>query len=536
MNKRGQIYILAAILLGVAIFTISVQVNKYSQEKETEDFKDLSDMFTVEGSKLANSVVLQGGDLESSFRNFTVMFTSYSKSQNPDYGLIYALPYQTGDGLNITYVGNFLDQYVIVSYYDSSGNIQYKELPGCLDTISPTLIFEGLTLSSQIDLSLIESCSLIITQKLDQVGLTIDGTGYVFQIKQDKPELVVVSREYLGDLSKVYYQGTMVESKEDTAVSNSEYCSSIKTQNDCLTSDLCVWRMGNCELGSCSSYKWENGCDKDPRCYWQCVYNEGCSCISMEEVPKCSDGTFYNTCNDNTGMFCDNKGQLTCNYNCCSGFYRECKSGDCVCKPMCYYWSNGNNIKKECGDDGCGGSCGECKSGKTCNDKYQCVTTCVPRTCSYYSGKCGTLSNGCGDQITCDCTDGYTCTNGNCVSSKAVLSLRFSNVQVTYSSGKYTYTHTRTFTETNGVGVTLKKSTICLQYGTIDGYNKCDPVPITVNYKIDGNNQLVQTNKKFETKIIPEKFTLTYTGTDDNGNPVLVSQSMTVNGYSWTSP
>lgn len=425
MDKRGQIYILAAILLGVAIFTLSVQVNKYSKEHETEDFKDLSNMFTTEGSKLANSVVLQGGDLESSFRNFTVMFTSYSKSQNPDYGLIYALPYQDSNGNNITYVGNFLDQYVIVSYYTSGGNIEYKELPGCLDTISPTLIFEGLTLSNEMDLSLLKSCSLIINQKVDQVSLTIDGTGYVFQIKQDKPELVVVSREYLGELSKVYFQGDVIESKEDTAVSNSEYCTLIKSQADCIASDLCVWR-GVCELGSCNSYTKQKGCEKDPRCYWQCTYSEGsfyldCECISMEEVPKCSDGTLYNTCSS-SGMYCNSNGQLQCKSSCCNS-NKECVNGNCVIK------------------------------------------TCTLKTCAAdYPNKCGTFSNNCGGYITCTCSSGYTCQNTNCVSSttqKANLVADYVITSTQIQSGKTYYYYTLTISETNGVGVKLTKGRQC---------------------------------------------------------------------------
>lgn len=62
---------------------------------------------------------------------------------------------------------------------------------------------------------------------------------------------------------------------------------------------------------------------------------------------------------------------------------------------------------KQCGDDGCGGSCGACAAGTTCNDEGKCVTctpSCSGRTCGDdgCGGSCGTCSG--------------TCTNGRCAS------------------------------------------------------------------------------------------------------------------------
>ena len=45
-------------------------------------------------------------------------------------------------------------------------------------------------------------------------------------------------------------------------------------------------------------------------------------------------------------------------------------SGPATCTPTC--------SGKACGSDGCGGSCGTCPSGDTCNASGQCVSTCTP--------------------------------------------------------------------------------------------------------------------------------------------------------------
>ena len=66
---------------------------------------------------------------------------------------------------------------------------------------------------------------------------------------------------------------------------------------------------------------------------------------------------------------------LTCDNGCCAtAAYTTCDSfGDC-CVPNC--------DGLECGDDGCGGSCGDCPEGNYCElDTGTCLTVCDP-TCS----------------------------------------------------------------------------------------------------------------------------------------------------------
>ena len=69
-----------------------------------------------------------------------------------------------------------------------------------------------------------------------------------------------------------------------------------------------------------------------------------------------------------------------------------------ICVPQC----NG----KECGDDGCGGTCGTCADGSGCLDTGQCI--CIP-TCE--DKACG--DDGCGNSCG-DCGSGEICTNNQC--------------------------------------------------------------------------------------------------------------------------
>ena len=97
--------------------------------------------------------------------------------------------------------------------------------------------------------------------------------------------------------------------------------------------------------------------------------------------------------------------------NCPSGF--ACTAGACACAPAC----NG----KACGADGCGGTCGSCPANHSCNAIGQCIPfgACVP-SCS---GKaCG--DDGCGGTCgTCPspllCTAVGTCGPPACTPSCA---------------------------------------------------------------------------------------------------------------------
>jgi hypothetical protein len=100
----------------------------------------------------------------------------------------------------------------------------------------------------------------------------------------------------------------------------------------------------------------------------------------------------------------------SCGDNGCGGECGTCEIGDScnasgrcesVCVPDC--------AGKQCGDDGCGGTCGQCEG--TCSAAGQCQGTCVPsctgKTCGDdgCGGSCGTCASDldCNLEGACDC-------------------------------------------------------------------------------------------------------------------------------------
>lgn len=115
--------------------------------------------------------------------------------------------------------------------------------------------------------------------------------------------------------------------------------------------------------GSCGTCTGGKGCNASA----QCVCPAGkTDCIGT----CCEDGE---QCHAKTGaccvVDCDGKqcGDDGCGNSCgeCQNSQAQCVGGACVCLPDC--------TVKECGDDGCSGTCGECAPGLVCSQ-----TRCAP--------------------------------------------------------------------------------------------------------------------------------------------------------------
>ncbi len=83
---------------------------------------------------------------------------------------------------------------------------------------------------------------------------------------------------------------------------------------------------------------------------------------------------------------------LTCCFPKCE-MGQICMENECVCASMC--------LGRECGDDGCGGTCGECPAHHVCTDKGKCA--CIPQCDGKNCGDddCGSTCGTCPEQNVC---------------------------------------------------------------------------------------------------------------------------------------
>ncbi|MDP2907382.1 MAG: hypothetical protein Q8O03_05570 [Nanoarchaeota archaeon] len=263
MSKRGQVFILAAILLAVILFSLSVIRNKFEQREIKGDFEALSENFQIESSKLINSVIDSGADankVQESFKSFSTMFTSYAKGKNPEYGLIYVLSF--GDKIQVT---NFLDREIIIQGCNpDTGNPYSVNVSGGFGEINADLNFEDFNIQAQppvVPINLDFGCSDLwgswaavpqAPQRLTEycvflpqpTGLTggtktefsviIGDVSYYLCVEKGVPELMQVSTMKQGEQAKVKGTGKCI---------NQDFCSTLSSStrcNDC-GEDACFW-------------------------------------------------------------------------------------------------------------------------------------------------------------------------------------------------------------------------------------------------------------------------------------------------------
>jgi hypothetical protein len=133
---------------------------------------------------------------------------------------------------------------------------------------------------------------------------------------------------------------------------------------DCSANPSCGWSAAN------SWYDCGTGGVADPSGAnpMACAGQEGCGGITYE---GCCSGTTLKYCDNGQLMTMDCSGEPLCGWN-SQGQYYDCSTGggsdpsgvnpkNCAgCTPSC--------VGKQCGTDGCGGICGTCSAGKTCQN------------------------------------------------------------------------------------------------------------------------------------------------------------------------
>ena len=151
-------------------------------------------------------------DICESFKQFSFLFTSYSKTQSPDFGLIYAFLY--GGKL---YVGNYLKSSIMIDCDTCSGMEHPMEVSGCYGEIPASIGFDWLSVNVQgIYDSVISQCSRVLGTfdggvLPTELSMMIEDVPYTFTLKKDQPQVIMVSWETKGNQRKVFTEGELVE-------------------------------------------------------------------------------------------------------------------------------------------------------------------------------------------------------------------------------------------------------------------------------------------------------------------------------------
>ncbi len=202
--KKGQVYLLATIIIGFLIFTIITPSNFIHKKITDDDFEELSANYQIESSKILNQLLnredLSKELVNSTFLNFTVSFTSYSKTKNPNFGIVYAFPYRSW-----VFLGNYADVDV---KFTATGTTELI-LSGCFQDVGTAITLYGINITTPaITPSLYSECMAIKNYPTDsQINLTIENIVYPFKLHEDRSDIIIISREEDGEDIKVFIDG-----------------------------------------------------------------------------------------------------------------------------------------------------------------------------------------------------------------------------------------------------------------------------------------------------------------------------------------
>ncbi|MDD4878634.1 MAG: hypothetical protein PHO02_06410 [Candidatus Nanoarchaeia archaeon] len=221
MNKRGQVYVLAAIIMSIIIYGMVTISNRVVQESVASDFERISSNYAMETAKLVNSVAGKG-DMLDAFKKFTVQFASYAKAQSPRFELISVF-----DSNGVLYIGNFLKEKIIITCNDGICN---EELPlaGCYQTIKAEVTFDGLGFEVPINMEEITRCQTEISYgatPIKYINISAGNVAYQFRLEREQPDVIVVSWETNAKQRKVFTRGNFVASS-GSVMTLTDYCAS----------------------------------------------------------------------------------------------------------------------------------------------------------------------------------------------------------------------------------------------------------------------------------------------------------------------
>jgi hypothetical protein len=208
MQKRGQIYLLAALIIGFILFTLAAQVNVVKKTVIEDDFEELSKNYERESARFVNDLIkIDSPNIDDQFRKFTVLFTSFSKTKNPEFGLVYVFLHE-----GTIYIGNYLENNILITSHSPP-----KHLKGCFKNVEAGFSVAGLKVSQTgINFGTFSTCTFKTTQlpSGNIVVLEINDIAYEISLSPNNPEIMIVSREEKAQQRKVFLKGNFIKGRE----------------------------------------------------------------------------------------------------------------------------------------------------------------------------------------------------------------------------------------------------------------------------------------------------------------------------------
>ena len=120
MNKRGQVFLIAAIIFIFAIYSVIIKYNQAQEYAALEDYDALTENYQNEFPKVANKALLNEKNVNDELKEFNQQFIDQAREKDPNYGALYAYKDQEG----ILHIVNTLTKKTINIEFNNEGTIR----------------------------------------------------------------------------------------------------------------------------------------------------------------------------------------------------------------------------------------------------------------------------------------------------------------------------------------------------------------------------------------------------------------------------
>lgn len=91
MNKKGQVFLIAAIIFIFAVYSVIIKYNTAKEYAALEDYEEITENYQSEFPKVVNKALYKEDEtVESALSKFNKKFLSNARQKDPNYGVLYA--------------------------------------------------------------------------------------------------------------------------------------------------------------------------------------------------------------------------------------------------------------------------------------------------------------------------------------------------------------------------------------------------------------------------------------------------------------
>jgi len=176
MNKKGQVFLIAAIIFIFAVYSVIIKYNTAKEYAALEDYEEITENYQSEFPKVVNKALYKEDEtVESALEKFNKKFLSNARQKDPNYGVLYA--YKDARG-NLHIVNTLNKKVINIEFSDPRIGGRVKEAK---------IIGDGITSEGQICLSNI-GCSTSSTEVDIKFG---ENYGRGYDIPGDVDTLII---------------------------------------------------------------------------------------------------------------------------------------------------------------------------------------------------------------------------------------------------------------------------------------------------------------------------------------------------------